>query len=81
MSFLSSLFKLNISTRRSVNQWLDEYIKILAERNLKPKTIEIKTYLIKVIRQEIGNNPLSQIIPPDITKLIKIYTDQDKAPS
>lgn len=81
MSFLSSLFKLNISTRRSVNQWLDEYIKILAERNLKPKTIEIKTYLIKVIRQEIGNNPLSQITPPDITKLIKIYTDQDKAPS
>lgn len=81
MSFLSSLFKLNISTRRSVNQWLDEYIKILAERNLKPKTIEIKTYLIKVIRQQIGDNPLTQITPPDITKLIKIYTDQDKAPS
>ncbi|MCX8583465.1 MULTISPECIES: tyrosine-type recombinase/integrase [unclassified Gilliamella] len=79
MLFLSRLFK---STKpQTVNNWLDEYIKILDGRNLKPKTIEIKTYLIKVIRQEIGNNPLSQITPPDITKLIKIYTDQDKAPS
>ena len=79
MFFLSKLFK--SSKTQTVNQWLDEYIKILDERNLKPKTIEIKTYLIKVIRQEIGDNPLTQITPPDITKLIKIYTDQDKAPS
>lgn len=79
MFFLSKLFK---STKtQTVNQWLDEYIKILDERNLKPKTVEIKTYLIKVIRQEIGNNPLTQITPPDISKIIKIYTDQDKAPS
>ena len=79
MLFLSRLFK---STKpQTVNNWLDEYIKILDGRNLKPKTIEIKTYLIKVIRQQIGDNPLSQITPPDITKLIKIYTDQDKAPS
>ena len=79
MFFLSKLFK---STKpQTVNQWLNEYIKILDGRNLKPKTIEIKTYLIKVIRQQIGDNPLTQITPPDITKLIKIYTDQDKAPS
>lgn len=79
MLFLSRLFK---STKpQTVNNWLDEYIKILDGRNLKPKTIEIKTYLIKVIRQQIGDNPLTQITPPDITKLIKIYTDQDKAPS
>lgn len=79
MFFLSKLFK---STKpQTVNQWLEEYIKILDGRNLKPKTIEIKTYLIKVIRQQIGDNPLTQITPPDITKLIKIYTDQDKAPS
>lgn len=79
MFFLSKLFK---STKpQTVNNWLDEYIKILDGRNLKPKTIEIKTYLIKVIRQQIGDNPLTQITPPDITKLIKIYTDQDKAPS
>ena len=79
MLFLSRLFK---STKpQTVNNWLDEYIKILNGRNLKPKTIEIKTYLIKVIRQQIGDNPLTQITPPDITKLIKIYTDQDKAPS
>ena len=81
MSFLSSLFKLNISTRRTVNNWLDEYIKILAERNLKPKTIEIKNYLIVVIRQQIGNKNIRDIIPPDIARIIKIYTDQDKAPS
>ncbi|WP_294845591.1 tyrosine-type recombinase/integrase [uncultured Gilliamella sp.] len=79
MFFLSKLFKSN--KLKSVNSWLDEYIKILAERNLKPKTIEIKTYLIKVIRQQIGNNYLTQITPPDIAKIIKIYTDQDKAPS
>ena len=79
MFFLSKLFK---STKpQTVNQWLDEYIKILDGRNLKPKTIEIKTYLIKVIRQQIGDNPLPQITPPDISKIIKIYTDQDKAPS
>ena len=79
MLFLSRLFK---STKpQTVNNWLDEYIKILDGRNLKPKTIEIKTYLIKVIRQQIGDNPLSQITPPDISKIIKIYTDQDKAPS
>lgn len=79
MLFLSRLFK---STKpQTVNQWLNEYIKILDGRNLKPKTIEIKTYLIKVIRQQIGDNPLSQITPPDISKIIKIYTDQDKAPS
>lgn len=79
MLFLSRLFK---STKpQTVNNWLDEYIKILDGRNLKQKTIEIKTYLIKVIRQQIGDNPLTQITPPDITKLIKIYTDQDKAPS
>ena len=79
MFCLSKLFK---STKpQTVNNWLDEYIKILDGRNLKPKTIEIKTYLIKVIRQQIGDNPLTQITPPDITKLIKIYTDQDKAPS
>ena len=79
MLFLSKLFK---STKpQTVNNWLDEYIKILDGRNLKQKTIEIKTYLIKVIRQQIGDNPLTQITPPDITKLIKIYTDQDKAPS
>lgn len=79
MFFLSKLFK---STKpQTVNQWLNEYIKILDGRHLKPKTIEIKAYLIKVIRQQIGDNPLTQITPPDITKLIKIYTDQDKAPS
>lgn len=79
MLFLSRLFKSTKS--QTVNNWLDEYIKILDGRNLKPKTIEIKTYLIKVIRQQIGDNPLSQITPPDISKIIKIYTDQDKAPS
>lgn len=79
MFFLSKLFKSTKS--QTVNNWLDEYIKILAERKLKPKTIEIKTYLIKVIRQQIGDKPLTQITPPDISKIIKIYTDQDKAPS
>lgn len=79
MFFLSKLFKSTKS--QTVNNWLDEYIKILAERKLKPKTIEIKTYLIKVIRQQIGVKPLTQITPPDISKIIKIYTDQDKAPS
>ena len=81
MFFLSKLFKPQNTHPKSVNNWLDEYITILAERNLKPKTIEIKTYLLKVIRQQIGDNPLSQITPPDISKIIKIYTDQDKAPS
>ena len=47
MFFLSKLFK---STKpQTVNQWLDEYIKILDGRNLKPKTIEIKTYLINLL--------------------------------
>ena len=45
------------------------------------KTREIKAYNIKVIRQEIGNKFISDIIPPDIAKIIKIYIDQDKSPS
>lgn len=81
MFFLSKLFKPQNTHPKSVNNWLDEYITILAERNLKPKTIEIKTYLLKVIRQQIGAKPISQITPPDVAKIIKIYTDQDKAPS
>ncbi|WP_294615483.1 tyrosine-type recombinase/integrase [uncultured Gilliamella sp.] len=81
MFFLSKLFKAKSTKSQTVNNWLHEYIKILAERNLKPKTIEIKTYLIKVIRQNIGEKLVSQITPFDISQLIKIYTDQNKAPS
>ena len=79
MFFLSKLFQSN--KLKTVNLWLDEYVKILAERELKPKTREIKAYLIKVIRREIGNKFISDIIPPDIAKIIKIYIDQDKSPS
>ena len=81
MFLLSKLFKSNNIKSKTVNQWLDEYVKILAERELKPKTREIKAYLIKVIRREIGNQLVKKITPPDIAKIIKIYTDQDKAPS
>lgn len=79
MFFLSKLFQ--SSKLKTVNLWLDEYVKILAERELKPKTREIKAYLIKVIRREIGEQLVKVITPADIAKIIKIYTDQDKAPS
>lgn len=79
MFFLSKLFQ--SSNSKLVNNWLDNYLDILLKRNLKPKTIEIKKYLIKVIRQNIGKRPLTKITPQDIAQLIKIYTDQDKAPS
>ena len=81
MFFISKIFKSKSIKSRTVNQWLDEYVKILSERELKPKTREIKAYLIKVIRREIGNKFISDIIPPDIAKIIKIYIDQDKSPS
>ena len=81
MFFISKIFKSKSIKSRTVNQWLDEYDKILSERELKPKTREIKAYLIKVIRREIGNKFISDIIPPNIAKIIKIYIDQDKSPS
>ncbi|OCF95524.1 hypothetical protein A9G08_11455 [Gilliamella sp. wkB195] len=77
MAFLSRLF----SKPQTVNSWLDEYMNILFGRNLKPKTIEIKEYLIKVIRTKIGDKRVRNITPFDIDALIKIYIDQDKAPS
>ena len=69
MTFLSRLF----SKPQTVNSWLDEYINILFSRNLKPKTIEIKKYLIKVIRNKIGDKKVRNITPFDIDALIKIY--------
>ena len=42
MFFLSKLFQ--SSKLKTVNLWLNEYVKILAERELKPKTREIKAY-------------------------------------
>ncbi|MCX8678621.1 tyrosine-type recombinase/integrase [Gilliamella sp. B2865] len=77
MAFLSRLF----SKPQTVNSWLDEYMNILFSRNLKPKTIEIKKYLIRVIRTKIGDKRVRNITPFDIDALIKIYIDQDKAPS
>ena len=77
MAFLSRLF----SKPQTVNSWLDEYMNILFSRNLKPKTIEIKKYLIKVIHTKIGDKRVRNITPFDIDALIKIYIDQDKAPS
>ena len=56
-------------------------MNILFSRNLKPKTIEIKKYLIKVIHTKIGDKRVRNITPFDIDALIKIYIDQDKAPS
>lgn len=81
MSFFTSIFKLIIPSRRTVNHWLDIYTEILAGRNLKPKTIEIKNYLIVVIRQQIGNKNIRDVTPPDIEKIIAIYVNQDKRPS
>jgi enterobacteria phage integrase len=78
MSFLSTLFKLKPKT---VNDWLDVYIKILLARKLKYKTLEIKFYLIKVIRNEIGKKYIRDVTPIDISRLIQIYIDQDKRPS
>lgn len=79
MFLLSKIFKSNKS--KTVNNWLDVYIKILLARKLKYKTLEIKTYLIKVIRREIGNKNIRDVSPLDISKIIQIYIDQDKRPS
>lgn len=79
MFLLSKLFKSN--KFKTVNNWLDVYIKILLARKLKYKTLEIKTYLIKVIRREIGNKNIRDVSPIDISKIIQIYIDQDKRPS
>lgn len=79
MFFLSKLFKPN--KFKTVNEWLDVYIKILLERELKYKTLEIKFYLIKVIRNKIGNKNIRNVTPIDISNLIQIYIDQDKRPS
>lgn len=79
MFLLSKIFKSNKS--KTVNNWLDVYIKILFARKLKYKTLEIKTYLIKVIRREIGNKNIRDVSPLDISKIIQIYIDQDKRPS
>lgn len=81
MIILSKLFKSISYKSKTVNNWLNEYKKILSERNLKPKTMEIKTYMIKVISQNIGCKKVTHITPFDINDLIKIYLDQDKAPS
>ena len=79
MFLLSKLFKSN--KFKTVNEWLDVYIKILLERELKYKTLEIKFYLIKVIRNKIGNKNIRNVTPIDISNLIQIYIDQDKRPS
>ena len=79
MSFLSSLFK--SKSTKTVNNWLDVYIKILLARKLKYKTLEIKMYLIKAIRREIGNKNIREVSPLDVSKIIQIYIDQDKRPS
>lgn len=60
LCFLSKLFKAKRANSLIVNNWLHEYIKISAERNLKPKTIETKTYLLKVIQQNIGEKWVNQ---------------------
>lgn len=81
MSFFSKIFQFKTSKSQLLNRWLDEYQKILCERGLKPKTLEIKGYLIKVIRTNIGAKKIHQVNTFDIARLIKIYTDQDKNPT
>lgn len=62
----------------SVNEWLDQFIKIQKQRDITFRTVQEKIYIANFIRKKIGNRPMDIIRTLDLFIIIDEVWQQKK---
>lgn len=65
-------------TKRTLNNWLDEYLLILNSKKLKKHTIDNKKSLIKVLRHKLGKKNIKKIKTLKLAEIVNDYVKQGK---
>ena len=67
----------NHSFKRT-SSWLNVYESIIRAKPFDKKTLSNKLTMLRTINTLIGNIPMRNIMPHDIVRVLKFYTDQGK---
>ncbi|WP_029569631.1 site-specific integrase [Pantoea ananatis] len=72
------LAKLQTNAVMTVGTWLSRYELILARRHIKPATMRLRRYQLKVIAKHLGDFCLSAVTTRHIAEFIEGYIADDK---